>query len=102
MPHGTTFSCSHCRAGLSRRTPSLLQPSRPGRSRRAHQVLDGSGTWEIKDKMLILTKAGTLGGPIRRPSALAVLQSEPLVRTTVQVEMRSTAREEVKNRDLEI
>ena len=65
-------------------------------------TLDGSGTWEVKDRMLILAKAGTPGGPIRRPSALAVLQSEPLVRATVQVEMRSTAPEEVKNRDLEI
>ena len=65
-------------------------------------TLDGSGAWELKDRMLILAKAGTPGGPIRRPSALAVLQSDPLVRATVQVEMRSTAPEEVKNRDLEI
>src|SRR6266513_1640248 len=65
-------------------------------------TLDGSGTWEVKDQMLVLAKAGTPGGPIRRPSALAVLQSEALVRATVQVEMRSTAPEEVKNRDLEI
>lgn len=65
-------------------------------------TLDGSGTWEIKDKMLVLTKAGTPGGPIRRPAALAVLKSEPLTMATVQVEMRSTAPEDVKNRDLEI
>jgi hypothetical protein len=65
-------------------------------------TLDGSGTWDIKERMLVLVKAGTPGGPIRRPSALAVLQSEPLARATVQVEMRSTAPEEVKNRDLEI
>ena len=49
----------------------------------------------------MLTKAVTPGGPIRRPAALAVLKSEPLM-ATVQVEMRSTAPEEVKNRDLEI
>jgi len=65
-------------------------------------TLDGSGTWEVKDKMLVLTKAGTPGGPIRRPAALAVLKSEPLTKATVEVEMRSTAPEEVKNRDLEI
>ena len=65
-------------------------------------TLDGSGTWEVKDHMLVLTKAGTPGGSIRRPSALAVLKSDPLVRADVQVEMRSTASEEVKNRDLEI
>ena len=65
-------------------------------------TLDGSGSWVVKDRMLVLASAGTPGGPIRRPSALAVLQTEPLVRATVQVEMRSTAPEEVKNRDLEI
>jgi hypothetical protein len=65
-------------------------------------TLDGSGTWEIADGKLILTKAGTPGGPIRRPAALAVLQSPALVSATVQVEMRSTAPLEVKNRDLEI
>lgn len=65
-------------------------------------TLDGSGTWEVKDHLLVLSKAGTPGGPIRRPSALAVLQSEPLVRAVVDVDMRSTAPEEVKNRDLEI
>lgn len=65
-------------------------------------TLDGSGTWEVKDKMLVLTKAGVPAGPIRRPAALAVLMSEPLTKATVQVEMRSTAPEEVKNRDLEI
>ena len=65
-------------------------------------TLDGSGTWEVKDHLLVLTKAGTPAGPIRRPSALAILKADPLVRATVQVEMRSTAPEEVKNRDLEI
>ena len=65
-------------------------------------TLDGSGTWEIADGKLILAKAGTPGGPIRRPAALAVLQSPPFVTATVQVEMRSTAPLEVKNRDLEI
>lgn len=65
-------------------------------------TLDGSGLWVVKDRMLILEKAGTPGGPIRRPSALAVLQSDPLERATVQVEMRSTAPEDMKNRDLEI
>lgn len=65
-------------------------------------TLDGNGAWEIADAKLILSKAGTPAGPIRRPAALAILQSEPLVRATVQVEMRSTAAVEVKNRDLEI
>jgi hypothetical protein len=65
-------------------------------------TLDGNGSWEVAGGMLVLAKAGTPGGPIRRPAALAVLQSQPLVRATVQVEMRSTAPLEVKNRDLEI
>src|SRR5205814_901730 len=51
-------------------------------------TLDGNGTWEVADGKLILSKAGTPGGPIRRPAALAILQSEPLVRATVEVEMR--------------
>ena len=65
-------------------------------------TLDGNGAWEVANGLLVLTKAGTPGGPIRRPAALAVLQSQPLVNATVQVEMRSTAPLEVKNRDLEI
>src|SRR6476620_5915483 len=65
-------------------------------------TLDGNGTWQIAGGMLVLAKAGTPAGPIRRPAALAILQSEPLVRATVQVEMRSTAVVEVKNRALEI
>jgi hypothetical protein len=65
-------------------------------------TLDGTGAWEVADGKLVLSKAGTPAGPIRRPAALAILQSEPLVRATVQVEMRSTAAVDVKNRDLEI
>jgi hypothetical protein len=65
-------------------------------------TLDGNGAWEVANGLLVLTKAGTPGGPIRRPAALAVLQSPPLVSATVEVEMRSTAPLEVKNRDLEI
>jgi len=65
-------------------------------------TLDGSGTWEISGGNLVLSKAGIPGGAIRRPAALAILQSQPLAKATVQVEMRSTAALEVKNRDLEI
>ena len=65
-------------------------------------TLDGNGSWEVASGLLVLTKAGTPAGPIRRPAALAVLQSRPLLSATVQVEMRSTAPLEVKNRDLEI
>jgi hypothetical protein len=82
--------------------PFSSNPDLAGPSALERFTLDGTGAWEIRDMMLVLTKAGTPGGPIRRPSALAVLQSEPLVRATVQVDMRSTAPEEVKNRDLEI
>jgi hypothetical protein len=65
-------------------------------------TLDGNGTWEVADGKLMLSKAGTPEGPIRRPAALAILQSDALIRATVEVEMRSTAAVEVKNRDLEI
>jgi hypothetical protein len=94
MLAGFTFQAAH-QAFSSR--PDLAAPDALTRF-----TLDGSGAWEVRDRTLVLTKAGTPGGPIRRPAALAVLQSAPLVRTTVHVEMRSTAPEEVKNRDLEI
>ena len=82
--------------------PFSAQPDFTAPGALARFTLDGNGTWEIADGKLVLSKAGTPGGPIRRPAALAILQSEPLVRATVRVDMRSTAALEVKNRDLEI
>jgi hypothetical protein len=65
-------------------------------------TLDGSGFWEIHDDMLVLSTAGTPGGPIRRPSALAILDMEPVRRVSISAEIRSTAPIDVLQRDLEV
>jgi hypothetical protein len=64
-------------------------------------TLDGSGVWAIRGGMLVLEKAGTPAGPIRRPSALAILRATPLRDLTVDLELRSTAPpvEQVPRRD---
>lgn len=87
--------------GLAQQSVSM-RPDFNGPEALSKLTLDGNGTWEVADGELILSKAGTPAGAIRRPAALAILQSDPLVRATVEVEMRSTAAVEVKNRDLEI
>jgi hypothetical protein len=64
-------------------------------------TLDGSGVWAIRGGVLALEKAGTPAGPIRRPSALAILRATPLRDLTVDLELRSTAPpiEQVPRRD---
>lgn len=64
--------------------------------------LDGSGTWRINAGKLILSKAGTPSGPIRRPAALAILKTIPLRHASVEAEIRSTASPDVVRRDLDI
>ncbi len=54
-------------------------------------TLDGSGTWAIRDGLLALVTAGKPGGPIRRPSALAIVNGPDLGETTLDVDVRSTA-----------
>ncbi len=54
-------------------------------------TLDGSGTWAAASGLLALVKPGTPAGPIRRPSALAIVNSPDLADTTLEVELRSTA-----------
>jgi hypothetical protein len=67
--------------------PVLTDPSRLSRD----WTLDGTGTWTMGDGLLSLVKAGTPGGPIRRPSALAVLNTPVFGDATLEVEVRSTA-----------
>jgi hypothetical protein len=57
----------------------------------ADWTLDGNGAWAIRDGLLALDKAGVAGGPVRRPSALAILRVTPLTDATIDVELRSTA-----------
>ena len=64
--------------------------------------LDGSGSWTIADAKLILEKAGKPAGPIRRPAALAILKTEPLKQVALDVEVRSTAPQDVLRRDVNL
>ena len=54
-------------------------------------TLDGTGTWTLREGLLALVTAGKPGGPIRRPSAIAVVNGPDLTDTTFEVEVRSTA-----------
>lgn len=68
----------------------------------AQWTLDGSGTWDIGNGALRLTKAGTPAGAIRRPSALAILRSDPFTTVAVEADMKSTQRVDVPLRDVDI
>jgi hypothetical protein len=74
-------------AGPATIRPDLSDPSRLARD----WTLDGSGVWAIRDGLLVLEKKGVPSGPIRRPAALALVQSEPLADVTLDLEIRSTA-----------
>ena len=63
-------------------------------------TLDGSGVWAIRDGQLLLEKAGVPAGPIRRPGALAILETPALADATLEVELQSHAAESVIHRDL--
>jgi hypothetical protein len=64
--------------------------------------LDGTGIWKIDAGKLILSKAGTPAGPIRRPAAIAILKMKPLQRVSVEAEILSTAAPDAARRDLDI
>jgi hypothetical protein len=78
--------------GLAQAGPIVIKPDLgdPERLRR-EWTLDGSGVWAIRDGKLVLDKPGVPGGPIRRPAALAIVQSEPLSDVTFEVDLHSTA-----------
>jgi hypothetical protein len=66
-------------------------------------TIDGNGAWDFAEGKLVLTKAGNPDVlPIRRPAALAVLQSRPFGRASVRVQVRSTAPVDVMQRDLQV
>lgn len=76
-------------AGQERLT---LEPVLTDSSRLARDwTLDGTGQWTLGDGLLALVQAGTPGGPVRRPSALALLNTPPFGDVTLDVELRSTA-----------
>jgi hypothetical protein len=63
---------------------------------------DGTGSWHIDGGKLVLSKAGVPAGPIRRPAALAILKMKPLVRSSIEADILSTAAPDVARRDLDI
>ncbi len=63
--------------------------------------LDGTGSWKISNGELILYKAGTPSGPIRRPSALAILKTNPLKNVSIEADVKSTADTSVIRRDID-
>jgi hypothetical protein len=77
-----------------------VRPDLRGRERLTKWDLDGSGSWEISDGKLVLAKPGRPSGPVRRPSALAILKTRPLRRVEVKAQIRSTAPSDVPRRDM--
>lgn len=65
-------------------------------------TLDGTGAWEASGGKLVLARAGTPSGPVRRPAAVAVLPFRPVERASIRAEVRSTALPTVRQRDLQI
>lgn len=86
---------------IAARQAATVRPSLSKASDIAQFTLDGSGAWEIRDSLLVLAKAGTPAGAIRRPSALAILKSAPFLRVTIDAQIRSTAPVDTHERDLE-
>lgn len=87
---------AHAQQGVS------LHPRLTGPGSLAEWSLDGSGSWTIADGRLVLEKAGKPGGPIRRPAALAIFKTNALERVTLNVEVRSTAPQDVLRRDVNL
>ncbi len=87
---------------IAARQDVSVRPTLADAARLAEWDLDGSGQWSVGNGLLVLAKAGVPSGPIRRPAAVAILKTPPLVRVTVEAEIRSTAPLDVVNRDLEI
>jgi len=68
-----------------------VRPRLEGDSMAREMTLDGTGSWTVSDGTLSLVTAGTPGGRIRRPSALAIVVSPDVIDTTLDVDVRSTA-----------
>ena len=76
---------------LSAQTPISVRPSMAPEALAREWTLDGNGSWAVRDGVLALVTAGKAGGPIRRPSALALVNGPDLAATTLEVDVRSTA-----------
>lgn len=63
-------------------------------------VFEGSGTWEFDDGVLVLREAGSPGGEIRRPAALALLKERSFLNVKLEAEVRSTADPSIERADI--
>jgi len=79
-----------------------FRPRLTGPDALAKWTFDGSGSWIVTDRKLVLEKAGKPAGPIRRPAALAIFKMDPFKRVTLKAEVRSTAPQDVIRRDLNL
>ncbi len=80
----------------------VLRPSFENLASAHAWTFDGTGEWTFQPGLMILSKAGTPAGAIRRPAALAILNSPPFTRVSMTVDIRSTAPIETPERDLEV
>jgi hypothetical protein len=87
---------------LSAQTQHEFRPNLKAASDLGQFDLDGSGEWEIADGKLVLNKAGTPSGPIRRPAALAILKGQAFSEVEFESDLRSTAESKVPRRDLDL
>jgi hypothetical protein len=78
-------------AVLAAQGPVSVRPTLAPDTLAREWTLDGNGTWALRDGLLALVTAGKAGGPIRRPSALAIATAPDMTATTLEVEVRSTA-----------
>jgi len=88
--------------GMAALQEVIVRPDLSKADRLADWTLDGSGTWDIVNGALQLRTAGTPAGPIRRPSALAILKSDPFTNVVIEAELKSTQSVDVPVRDVEI
>ena len=83
--------------------PRAFEPRFDAPGRLSQWTLDGNGaTWEVKDDALLLTKAGVLGGPVRRPASLAIFNSPGLSRVTLEADVRSLEPVTLEVRDVSL
>jgi hypothetical protein len=87
---------------LAGQSPTTIRPTFDSPESLRDWTLDGSGEWRVTDGVLALAKEGTPAGPIRRPGALAILKSEPVGRVTLELDVRSTAPEDLAVRDVNL
>lgn len=91
-----------CQQNAQSRQEVSIRPDLTRSGNIAQWDFDGSGSWQIDAGRLILSKAGTPSGPIRRPAALAILKMKPVQQVSIEAEIHTTALPDVARRDLDI